>query len=153
MKAKAPAPPQPTQQKPQPQFAATEPPTLETVHHEKIGKPEKKSDDRKGLAKQGEVLFAGGSSDPQAASYQQIKSLASDLNGALDSGSARVEVEAYGGTLGDKSSDARRLSLRRALTVRQLLIDNGVPSDRIDVRALGGAEQGMPDRVDVFVKA
>jgi len=62
-------------------------------------------------------------------------------------------VEAYGGTLGDKSSDARRLSLRRALTVRQLLIDNGVPSDRIDVRALGGAEQGMPDRVDVFVKA
>lgn len=104
------------------------------------------------MTKQGQVLFAGADAAPQAA--DDVKSIATTLNSALDAGAARVELEAYGGTRGDKSSDARRLSLRRALAVRQLLIDNGVPAERIDVKALGGAEDnGTPDRVDVFIKA
>jgi hypothetical protein len=38
--------------------------------------------------------------------------------------------------------------------VRQLLIDDGVPSARIDVRAMGGSDDSGPaDRVDVFVRA
>ena len=90
---------------------------------------------------------------PQAARATS-KSIATTLNSALDAGAAHVELEAYGGAKGDKSSDARRLSLRRALAVRQLLIDNGVPAERIDVKALGGADDnGTPDRVDVFIKA
>ena len=65
-----------------------------------------------------------------------------------------MQLEAYGGSPGDKSSDARRLSLKRALAVRQLLIDDGVPSGRIDVRAMGGVDdKGPVDRVDVFVRA
>ena len=77
-----------------------------------------------------------------------------DLTTALESGSSRVQLEAYGGAPGDKSSDARRLSLKRALAVRQLLIDNGVPSNRIDVRAMGGIDdKGPTDRVDVFLRA
>ena len=61
---------------------------------------------------------------------------------------------AYGGNRGDKGSDARRLSLKRALAIRQVLIDNGVSADRIDVRAMGGVDDtGPADRVDVFVKA
>lgn len=83
-----------------------------------------------------------------------MKLLAGDLNAALEAGAARVQLEAYGGTPGDKSSDARRLSLKRALAVRQLLIDDGVPSARIDVRAMGGVDdKGPVDRVDVFVRA
>jgi len=39
------------------------------------------------------------------------------------------------------------------LIVRQLLIDEGVPSERIDVRAMGGASEGSPDRVDIFLRA
>ena len=43
-------------------------------------------------------------------------------------------------------------SLKRALSVRQLLIDSGVPSDRIDVRAMGGTtDAGKPDRVDIML--
>jgi hypothetical protein len=34
-----------------------------------------------------------------------------------------------------------------------LLIDDGVPSERIDVRAMGGAIDGALDRVDVFVRS
>jgi outer membrane protein OmpA-like peptidoglycan-associated protein len=81
-----------------------------------------------------------------------VKLLAGEIATALDAGN-RVQLEAYGGSPGDKSSDARRLSLKRALAVRQLLIDNGVPSNRIDVRAMGGADDNGPnDRVDVFMR-
>jgi outer membrane protein OmpA-like peptidoglycan-associated protein len=107
-----------------------------------------------GLAKRGAVLFSKGNADPSPAQFDGVKLLAGDLATTLESGGARVELDAYGGVAGDKSSDARRLSLRRALAVRQLLIDDGVPSSRIDVRALGGAnDKGPSDRVDVFVRA
>jgi len=69
-----------------------------------------------------------------------IHGLAATLNSALSSGSAKVELEAYGGPRGDKSSDSRRLSLKRALVVRELLIEDGIPSEKIDVRAMGGAD-------------
>jgi outer membrane protein OmpA-like peptidoglycan-associated protein len=104
------------------------------------------------MAKQSEILFPHANADPEASGAEQLKTLAAALNSALDSGHGRVELEAYGGPPGDKSSDSRRLSLRRALAVRQLLIDSGVPSDRIDVKALGGIDDhGNADRVDVFL--
>jgi len=62
----------------------------------------------------------------------------------------RIELKAYGGTPGDKQSDARRLSLKRGLAVRAYLIGLGIDSRRIDVRALGGVtDTGASDRVDV----
>ena len=106
------------------------------------------------LTRRGAVLFDSGASDPSPAQFDGVKILAGDLNAALEAGAVRVQLEAYGGTPGDKSSDARRLSLKRALAVRQLLIDDGVPSSRIDVRAMGGVDdKGPVDRVDVFVRA
>jgi outer membrane protein OmpA-like peptidoglycan-associated protein len=110
--------------------------------------------DRAHLTKHGAVLFDKGASDPSPAQYTGVKVLAGDLSSALQAGTARVQLEAYGGAPGDKSSDARRLSLKRALAVRQLLIDDGLPSSRIDVRAMGGIDdKGPADRVDVFVRA
>jgi outer membrane protein OmpA-like peptidoglycan-associated protein len=109
--------------------------------------------DHTALTKRGAVMFDKGVSDPSPAQFKGVKLLAGDLSQALESGVSRVELEAYGGAPGDKSSDARRLSLKRALAVRQLLIDSGVPSARIDVRAMGGIDDhGSPDRVDVFVR-
>jgi outer membrane protein OmpA-like peptidoglycan-associated protein len=112
-------------------------------------------DTHAGLAKQGEVLFPTGATDPEADSASNLKTMAVSLNSTLDSqASAGVEIDAYGGPPGNKSSDARRLSLRRALAVRQMLIDGGIPSGRIIVRALGGVDdQGNPDRVDVYLRA
>ena len=55
--------------------------------------------------------------------------------------------------LGDKSSESRRLSLRRALAIRQLLIDKGIPANRIDVKAMGGIDDhGNADRVDIWLR-
>ena len=65
-----------------------------------------------------------------------------------------IQIQAFGGRRGDKGSDARRLSLKRALAIRQVLIDDGVAAERIDVRAMGGADDSGPaDRVDVYIKA
>ena len=48
--------------------------------------------------------------------------------------------------------DARRLSLNRALALRDYLSDHGIPSSRVDVRALGANITGKDmDRVDVNV--
>jgi len=106
-----------------------------------------------GLTKRSVILFAAGASDPAQSALGSIKFLAGDLNSSMTGAGSRIQLLAYGGEKGDKGSDARRLSLKRALAIRQVLIDDGVPAERIDVRAMGGADDGGPsDRVDVFVK-
>ncbi len=63
---------------------------------------------------------------------------------------ARIQLLAYAEGTEDTASQARRLSLSRALAVRSFLIDQGVRSTRMDVRALGDtAESGPPNRVDI----
>jgi outer membrane protein OmpA-like peptidoglycan-associated protein len=107
-----------------------------------------------GLNKQSVILFAAGAAEPAQSALGSIKFLAGDLNAAMVGPSSRIQLLAYGGDKGDKGSDARRLSLKRALAIRQVLIDDGVPSERIDVHAMGGADDGGPaDRVDVYIKA
>ena len=65
----------------------------------------------------------------------------------------QVQLLAYAEGDEDNASKARRLSLSRALAVRSYLIDQGVRSTRIEVRALGNkVPEGPPDRVDVFVQ-
>ncbi|MEQ8748014.1 OmpA family protein [Pyruvatibacter sp.] len=89
--------------------------------------------------------------DPEAAAI--IGPARGQLDGIAESlryDPRRIELKAYGGTPGDKTSDARRLSLKRGLAVRAYLIDLGIDSRRIDVRALGGVtDTGAADRVDV----
>jgi outer membrane protein OmpA-like peptidoglycan-associated protein len=64
----------------------------------------------------------------------------------------RLQIVAYA-TGGDESgSQARRLSLSRALAVRSYLIDQGIRSTRMDVRALGNrSPDGPADRVDIVL--
>jgi len=99
------------------------------------------------------ITFTAGATDPSSAAVNAMRSLATSLSAALTDSGSRIQLLAYAGAKGEKSSDTRRLSLKRALVVRQLLIDDGVPSERIDVFALGGVEDDGPlDRVDVYVK-
>lgn len=64
----------------------------------------------------------------------------------------RVRLAAFSGKLGDASSEARRLSLARALAIRSYLVSKGVPVDRVDVLAYGGAKASITDRVHVLVR-
>jgi len=109
---------------------------------------------KENLTKRSVILFAKDAPDPAKSALGALKFLAGDLNSAMTSPGARVELQAFGGAKGDKGSDARRLSLKRALAIRQVLIEDGVSADRIDVRAMGGVDDtGPADRVDVYVKA
>ncbi|MEX0839515.1 MAG: OmpA family protein [Parvibaculum sp.] len=66
--------------------------------------------------------------------------------------SSRLLIKAYAGPPRDASSTARKLSLRRALSVRHKLIDEGIGAGRIHVRALGGVpDSGPQDRVDIVL--
>jgi len=64
----------------------------------------------------------------------------------------RLQIKAFAAGTQANPSGARRLSLSRALAVRAYLIERGLRSTRIDVRALGIAADGGPaDRVDVVM--
>ena len=66
----------------------------------------------------------------------------------------RIQLRAYAGGSEISASKARRLSLSRALAVRSYLIEQGVRSTRIDVRALGDKVDDDPvNRVDIDVGA
>jgi outer membrane protein OmpA-like peptidoglycan-associated protein len=142
--------PAPKSAPPPVKVAAAEPPPAQTPAPDEH--PAKDADN--GLSKRGEILFKHDATDPAPAQFDGLKLLAGDLTSALQAGATRIQLQAYGGAPGDKGSDARRLSLKRALAIRQVLIDNGVPSTKIDVRAMGGIDDhGNTDRVDVYVRA
>ncbi len=65
---------------------------------------------------------------------------------------ARAQIVAFAAGSSDQSSAARRLSLKRALGVREFLISKGIRSQRMDIRALGNESgEGPPDRVDIVI--
>jgi outer membrane protein OmpA-like peptidoglycan-associated protein len=95
------------------------------------------------------IGFAVGS----AAIADQAKQTLADIAQTLNANSElRLQIVAYASGNEDNASQARRLSLSRALAVRSLLIDSGVRSTRMDVRALGNKfDAGPGDRVDMIV--
>jgi outer membrane protein OmpA-like peptidoglycan-associated protein len=130
-----------------PKVASNAPPPVRTA-------PAGPTTGKESLTKRSVILFAKDAPDPAKSALGALKFLAGDLNASMTTPNARVELQAYGGAKGDKGSDARRLSLKRALAIRQVLIEDGVSADRIDVRAMGGVDDtGPTDRVDVYVKA
>lgn len=100
-----------------------------------------------GIGEEQRIAFAQGSADLSAAARRTLDDLALRMQGEA---SLRAQLLAYAGDAGDGGSQARRLSLSRALAVRAYLIDRGVRSTRLDVRALGSnVPDGPPDRVDI----
>jgi outer membrane protein OmpA-like peptidoglycan-associated protein len=95
------------------------------------------------------LVFGEGKSDLTPADEAAIRSLARSIP-APDANS--VNVVAYAAGKPDDPSTARRLSLSRGLAVRAVLLDSGVPSAQIYVRALGAsASDGPADRVELIV--
>ncbi|MEP4378999.1 MAG: OmpA family protein [Alphaproteobacteria bacterium] len=95
------------------------------------------------------IVFDAGSATLTDAAKAELNGLASQLKADAD---IRVQLQAYAAGTDETAPDARRLSLSRALKVRSHLIDQGVRSTRMDVRALGvKAEGGPADRVDAVI--
>jgi len=93
------------------------------------------------------IEFVAGSTELSEAALQALARRVADLKRDPD---ARVQVLGY--ATGNAQSDARRLSLSRALSVRAFFVDQGIASTRIDVRALGDqAGSGPGERADVMM--
>ena len=72
------------------------------------------------------------------------------LHAAYEGGPPAFTIVAYAAGTPEDPSSARRISLARAMAARNALMNEGVPSRRITVRALGSqAAGGPPDRVDI----
>lgn len=94
------------------------------------------------------IAFAGDAAGLPEAATSDLRRIAEALT---RDEALRVQVKAYASGTED-ASKARRLSLSRALAVRSYLIEQGIGSTRIDVRALGNNAEGGPgDRVDLVV--
>lgn len=65
---------------------------------------------------------------------------------------ARLMIEAYGTSVDQGEHSDRRLSLARAMSVRRVIMEEGIAPHRIDIRALGRhVPDGSPERVDLSV--
>lgn len=92
------------------------------------------------------TTFGPGRSDLNAATEAAIRGFARPLRDTAQP----VQVTAYAAGTPEDPSTPRRLSLARALTARAVLINEGIASTRIYVRALGAAAgDGPADRVDL----
>lgn len=94
------------------------------------------------------LAFAAGASDLTDQNRAALGPVLEALRG--DSG-ARLQIQAYASGGDDQGSQARRLSLSRALAVRGHLIEQGIAATRMDVRALGRTGDGPSDRVDILL--
>ena len=93
------------------------------------------------------VAFAPGNADLSGDSRKVLDSFTASLT---EDPNLRMQLLAYAGEPNLSASQARRLSLTRALAVRSYLISKGIRSTRIDVRALGNkVPSGTPNRVDL----
>lgn len=96
------------------------------------------------------VAFPPGDAKLPRTSEAALQTLAAKLQADE---SLRLQLKAYAGGDVESASQARRLSLSRALAVRSYFIDQGLRSTRIDVRALGNrTEDGPSERVDIILK-
>lgn len=94
------------------------------------------------------IRFAPGVAELQGDAPGVLDALAQTLKAKP---SQRIALVAYASGDADQAIEARRVSLARAVAVRAYLIQHGVASTRIDVRALGNrvTDGGSADRVDL----
>ncbi len=141
---------------PPPMMAETPAKTKKTPAARRGGKP--KAGEKAALPPAGialapgramQIVFKSTASKLPDTAKAGLKTLAAKLKGQP---ALRLQLMAYAGGESLSSGKARRLSLSRALSVRSYLIENGVRSTRIDVRALGNKTAEEPlNRVDVTV--
>jgi outer membrane protein OmpA-like peptidoglycan-associated protein len=95
------------------------------------------------------VLFTHGSGNIDESVLPTLDKLVVVLNGNPD---VRISLISYADNVGSTTREARRLSLARALAVRDYLSSKGVSESRVDVHAEGANTfMGYMDRVDVKV--
>lgn len=89
-----------------------------------------------------------------AALNQQSRDTLQQFGRSFAAHPGRLEIASYANSGDGSAAGARRLSLKRALAVREVLLGQGVAATRMDVRALGGSGGGSgdPNRLELTVE-
>ncbi len=97
-----------------------------------------------------QLIFAPGAADMVP---NQKTVLAQDIIAPLqEDTNTRLQIVAYATAVDEGMSSARRISLGRALAIRDHLKEVGIAPERIDVRAMGSETNASPvDRVDLLL--
>ena len=104
-----------------------------------------KSDNQGELA----IIFQGENVQLTDTEQEKLDKVAIKL---LDEPDQRLQLVAFATTASENASDARRLSLLRALEIRNILIKKGVSATTMSVRALGDrVKSDPPNRVDIIM--
>jgi len=139
------APPQSA--KPMPRPAGAPAPLPTTAAPSDTPPPPPSPEDESGVADGFRLLFAPGSADLPAAAPALLREIAETMGREP---ALRLKVAAYASGEAENPVPARRLSLQRALKVREALAGEGIASLRVDVLALGLTAAAPPlDRVDL----
>ena len=103
------------------------------------------SDNRGKLA----IIFQGENVQLTDTEQEKLDKVAIKL---LDEPDQRLQLVAFATTASENASVARRLSLLRALEIRNILIKKGVSATTMSVRALGDrVKSDPPNRVDIIM--
>lgn len=97
------------------------------------------------------IDFNGADTEVSAAGRARLEQVAASVK---DDRNLRIQVKAYAESASETDVWKRRVSLRRAQNVRRILLDNGIESFRILVRALGAPapnDSAPGNRVDIEV--
>ncbi|MGE5505779.1 MAG: OmpA family protein [Actinomycetota bacterium] len=139
------APPAPVAPPPAPKMAEAPPPA--PAPQQQASLPPAGATARKGGTLS--ILFASDSASLPSAARTELEDVARRME---KDDALNLQLMAYAEGDESNASKARRLSLSRALEVRKQLMDLGVRSTRIEVRALGNKSEGGPaDRVDAVL--
>lgn len=94
------------------------------------------------------ITFGDGSADLNPAGMQALQAFTARMKADPQ---ARAQIDAYGRGTTDDPSTPRRIALSRGLAARAVLINGGIPSTRIYVRAIGQpSDSGPADRIDII---
>ncbi len=97
------------------------------------------------------VAFRAGEQSLSPAVQQALAEIGRRL-AATPAGHGRITVQAQASGPPNDASAARRLSLARAVAVRQALVAGGLAETRVDVRALGRTQAAL-DAADILPPA
>lgn len=90
------------------------------------------------------LLFDGESADLKPSETAILDKVVARMNADTTS---RLQVRAYANGTPETSSAARRLSLKRAMAVREYMMRKKIVGTRLDIRALGSGSAEMGDEV------
>ena len=94
------------------------------------------------------LAFEEGQTELSSAHKQVLSDILEDAHDKIKL--SRIEIRAFSVNIDDTQSGARRISLARALAVREYLLQMGVAPENLDLRALGNQAKGtLKDKVDI----